>query len=222
MGSIATTIYSIRNFGKAQNGDVGRLPVALVQSANSMSQATQNIINKVDDLGRWAEVGNNVGEAAGKVSKFASKITNPLLVGAAGIRVLKDEDKESALIEEGLAMSGMFTAEGIYKVLNNTIKDGAGKTLKENQKLLTEGPLAKGLKSLGEKISKMSSGKQKALLILGELGLVATSIVSYNLFKNIGKKLTGRDRAEKEKNEVKNNPFNSNAVSNLSAAQTGA
>ncbi|MBE7705916.1 MAG: hypothetical protein E7Z91_01535 [Cyanobacteria bacterium SIG30] len=194
MGGIATTIYCLRNAGKVKNGEIGRAPVAVMQSANSASQAVSGAINSVDDLGRFAKIGEKVGKGAEKVSSFASKVTNPLLVGAAGLRVLKDDDKESAIIEETMAMTGMFASEAIYKRLQNTVVSNAGKKLKANAKVLSDGKIAKKLAGLGKKIGKMSSGKQKAIFILAELGLVATSIFAFDSFKKLGKKMTGRDK----------------------------
>ena len=170
MSGIATAIFSIRNYGKANRGDSGRLPAAIAQTTNSAGQAINSIIDKVDDLGRWAEVGTKVGEKAARVSRLASKITNPLLVGAAGYRVIKDEDRESALVEEGLAMSGMFAGERMYKIVRNTIDQSAGKTLKESQKVLKNKTITNQLEKVGKKVSELSKGKQRALFILAEIG----------------------------------------------------
>ena len=65
------------------------------------------------------------------VGTIASKAVNPLLVGAAGIRVLKDDDQYSALIEETSAMGMMFgyrkTNENQQKRLSLTLQKTAQK-----------------------------------------------------------------------------------------------
>ena len=242
MSGIATAIYSIRNYGKVGKGDVGRLPAAFAQTANSASQAVTDIMDKVDDLGRWADTGKTIGDRAARVSKLASKVTNPLLVGAAAFRVANDEDKKSALIEESAAMAGMFGAERMYKIVRNTVKQGKGDILKSTEsKILSKIPglkhfdkltskldvatlgekgLGKKLGALGEKISKLSPGKQKGVFIAAELGLVATSILSYNLFKKLGQKITGRDKETKNEEISPNDTGEKPAFTTLTAKRT--
>jgi len=235
MGLVATSIYCFRNIGKANHGESERGFAASAQGLNSLSQTASSIANKVERLDSMANIGKNVGEKATKIAGLASKVTNPLLVGAAGVRVLKDEDKKSALTEEALAMGGMFASERMYKIVRNTIKDGKGDVLVANGcKVFEKIPVIKNidalmsnldvatikksgigdtLRKLGEKISKLSSGKQKAVYVAAELGLVATSIVSYSLAKKIGKKITGRDQNKAQDNtQQEHKPFASLTV----------
>lgn len=242
MSGIATAIYSVRNIGKVNNGDVGRLPAAVAQTTNVAGQGVNIIANKVNELGHLADASKNVSGVATRVSGLASKVTNPLLVCAAGVRVAKDDDKESALVEESLAMGGMFAAEKMYKIVRNTVRSAQGETIidktprffketstlgkmegvskKINTYTLKEGKLADVLCSLGKKIKGLSKPQKIAVFVAAELGLVATSILSYSGFKKIGQMLTGRlnnnkeEVQETEKEETFDNPaFTSLTVS---------
>lgn len=207
MAGISSLIFATRNLDKAAHGDVGRYGVVAAQAANVTNAAAESSVGFIADGAKKVLSGvDNVGEsifhvadASSKVAKVASKAVNPLLIGAAGIRVLKDDDKKSRAIEEATALAGMFAGEKAYKLVRNTISQNMGKTLQEGQKVIKNekvaGVLSKAGKKLGE-LTKNSTGKQKALFVAAEVGFVATSILAYDGFKKLGTKITGRDKQQ--------------------------
>ncbi len=217
MGLVSSVFFGFRNGGKALHGDSGRAPVALAQFASStaetaslrlghISEAAQSIMERVDHVGKAIGVSN----AATKVASIASKAVNPLLCAAAGYRVLKDDDKDKALIEEVCSMGAMFGGEAVYKKFRNTVLESMGKQLASKQKTVANESVKNVLQSLGKKCKSLSSGKQKALFIAAEFGFVGASILAYGLGKKFGQLITGRGdkSAEKAHNPFKaiNNP----------------
>ncbi len=218
MGVVSTAIYSARNAGKGVNGESARFIVSADQAVNAILNESGKAVNTVDD---FANSIFKVTNASTRLAEITSKAVNPLLVTAAGIRVLKDDDKKSALVEEGLAMGTMFGAEKLYKMARNTVRENledaatlgktkvakninkkAGKTFKNK----TVVGYAQDISEYLNKITKGSKGKKKALLILAEILAVGVSILSYDTGKKIGKKLTGRDEATQK--TASTNPFN--------------
>lgn len=193
MGVFATAIFDIRNWGKVQNGDTGRCAAAAAQTTNLINAAAKSdisilntganaILNNVDKAGKAFGITNT----AKKVTGFASKAVNPLLCVASGIRVLKDDDQYAALIEEGSAMGAMFLAEGMYKkIISNP---AAGKEIASKSKII---------QNISGKVQKMTSGltgwKKIAAMAALDVGLVGASILSFDIGKKIGKKLSHRE-----------------------------
>ena len=143
MGAVSSLAFGVRNAGKVANGDVGRAPIPFVQSFNAVCDAAANgakngfvkvsegankLIEHADKLGAKAGVEN----ASSKIFKTTSKLVNPLLCGAAGVRVLRDEDKKSALIEETAGLTAMFAGEGIYKAFRNVTESAIKNNSYEN------------------------------------------------------------------------------------------
>lgn len=119
------------------------------------------------------------------------------MVLAAGVRVLKDDDQYSALIEETSAMGMMFGAEKLMSTAKSTLFDIAENGAKEitESKGFIEGAknLAKqGLNTAGKWFSGLSKGGQTAAKVGIGLLFVAGSITAYNVGKAIGQKLSGR------------------------------
>ncbi len=214
MGVVSSAVFGLRNSGKSLNGDVGRAPAALAQLTSSaaetasmhwgsVSEGAESIMKKIDHVGKAV----GVSDAATKVTSIASKVVNPLLCAAAGYRVLKDENRDKALIEEVCSMGAMFGAEAAYKRFRNTVVQSMGKEIGAKQKTIAHAGAKKVLQGLGEKCKNLSSGKQKALFIAAELGLVGASILTYSLGRKFGQLLTGRN--DKTGNSAKkvDNPF---------------
>ncbi len=243
MGAVSSIIFGARNTSKAANGDIGRAPIPVVQSFNAVydvavngakngfsriSEGASNLVKHADKLG--AKVG--VENATSKLFNTTSKLVNPLLCGAAGVRVLRDEDKKSALIEETAGLSAMFIGEGIYKAFRNVTESAiknysyekiandlthcktkagiSGIITKRAGNILqgasNESLIKKAVTGIANKTKNMSNGKKRALFIAAELGLVGTSIMCATLGKKIGYKITGRSGAQiKSKKEEKGN-----------------
>jgi len=232
-GIIQTGIFCARNTGKVMHGDVGRTGVVAMQAtsvadsvANSASifgdriaGAASGALGAVDkgimsiaEKAGCSEAVSKLAEKAGTNSIFgavARKAVNPLLVGAAGIRVLKDEDQYAALIEETSAMGLMFGVEKLmksqrnnfYKLAENaavSVSEGVTKEAAQTAKNALEGAVNSGgikkvLAGAAKKFSGLSKGKQTAIKVGLEILFVAGSIAGYSIGKNIGKKLSGRD-----------------------------
>lgn len=220
-GIIQTGIFCVRNTGKVVSGkDTGRIGATgaqlvsltdkLSHNASIFGEGVLNMTNTADNF--ICKTLKNIGkegvadtlESAAKASNgsvvgtIASKAVNPLLVGAAGIRVLKDDDQYSALIEETSAMGMMFGAEKLMKTAKETFFDIAENGTKEitEQTGFIQGAknlATKALNTAATKFSKLSKGGQTVTKVGIGLLFVAGSITAYSIGKTIGKKLTGRD-----------------------------
>ncbi len=196
MGVCATAIFDIRNMDKVGHGDTGRVGAVAAQTTNLVNAASRSSIEPVQKVANTAlnyidDAGNVVGvtNAASKVTGFASKAVNPLLCVASGVRVLKDDDQYAALIEEGCAMGAMFAGEKLLKTLvANPI---AQKEVKTTSKWATK------IASTIQDATKNLTGAKKVLAtIAADLALVGVSILSFDIGKKIGKKLSGRDEQD--------------------------
>lgn len=214
MGVVSSAVFGLRNSGKTLKGDIGRAPVAMAQFASStaetaslnlgrLSEAAESIMEKVDHVGKAV----GVSDAATKVASIASKVVNPLLCAAAGYRVLRDDDKDKALIEEVCSMGAMFGGEAVYKRFRNTVIQSMGKQIGAKQKTIANEGIKNVLEGMGKKFKNLSSGKQKAIFIAAELGFVGASILTYSLGKKFGQLLTGRTDNSTKKAD---NPFKKN------------
>ena len=120
---VASGIFAIRNCDKTTNGDIGRLPVTVGQSAavikagaqynNAIAKPIKIILDTCDDIAKSDKVFNGLK----KVVKFASDNVNPLIVASSGVKVaLADkEERKSTLISESGTLAGMFLGEGWMK-----------------------------------------------------------------------------------------------------------
>lgn len=119
---VRSTIFGVRNADKVVNtADKGRIAADVGQFTNAVKTAAQ----LDNSLGKGAQAAINVMgkaankykaiEIAGKGAEWASKHVNPLLIGAAGYRVITAENKEKALKREIFGMSAMFGGEYLMK-----------------------------------------------------------------------------------------------------------
>ncbi len=134
-GIVQTGIFCARNTGKIATGkDTGRLGATGAQLVSLTDKVSHNasifgekVLKTIDGAdGFICDTLKNMGKeeiadtlkATAKASNgsvvgtIASKAVNPLLVAAAGIRVLKDDDHYAALIEETSAM-GMIDRKSV-------------------------------------------------------------------------------------------------------------
>ncbi len=119
---VRSTLFGLRNADKVTNtDDKGRILAEIGQFTNALTN-TAELDNK---LGKGAQAAisamataskeSSVLRAAGKGATWAAKNVNPLLIGAAGYRVLIADDKGAALKKETLGMASMFFVEGLMK-----------------------------------------------------------------------------------------------------------
>ena len=120
---VASGIFAIRNCDKTTNGDIGRLPVTVGQSAavikagaqynNAVAKPIKMILDTCDDIAKSDKVFNGLK----KVVKFASDNVNPLIVASSGVKVVMadKEERKSTLITEAGTLAGMFLGEGWMK-----------------------------------------------------------------------------------------------------------
>lgn len=126
--NVARLVFFTRNADKAfVQGDFSRAPVTFahgvaltdeVSKATTLGGASQAAGKAADTINKVGKSVFNIENVAGK----ASKLVNPLIIGAAGYRVLKDEDKKSALVEESLALGAMFGAETVFKSVKKPLE----------------------------------------------------------------------------------------------------
>lgn len=180
---VASGIFAIRNCDKTTNGDIGRLPVTVGQSAavikagaqynNAIAKPIKIILDTCDDIAKSDKVFNGLK----KVVKFASDNVNPLIVASSGVKVaLADkEERKSTLITESGTLAGMFLGEGwMKKHLDNILAK-----LPINKKWL---PILKGIvfvtgsisaSTLGSKIGKKAAEYWDKPLVNNEKQLVS-------------------------------------------------
>ena len=117
-----STLFGLRNADKVINtNDKGRIfadigqftnaATAISRLDNAVGKGAQSAINAMNHVAKESKILT----AAGKGATWASQNVNPLLIGAAGYRVLISDDKESSLKREILGMSSMFGVEALVK-----------------------------------------------------------------------------------------------------------
>ena len=180
---VASGIFAIRNCDKTTNGDIGRLPVTVGQSAavikagaqynNAVAKPIKMILDTCDDIAKSDKVFNGLK----KVVKFASDNVNPLIVASSGVKVVMadKEERKSTLITEAGTLAGMFLGKGLMKKhLDNILEK-----LPINKKWL---PIVKGIvfvtgsisaSTLGSKIGKKAAEYWDKPLVNNEKQLVS-------------------------------------------------
>ncbi len=214
-GIVQTGIFFLRNGGKVASGqDTGRIGATAAQlgsltdkisstasifgyAAKSATSFLDSGILAVAEKTGTTDAVKTLASNAGTNSIFgavAQKAVNPLLVGAAGIRILKDEDQYAALIEEGSAMGLMFGCEKLMKTTKNNffkLTDCPDNVLKDTIEH------SKGIKKIfanaADKFKSLTKGQKTAAKVGIGLLFVAGSIGAYSIGKTAGKKLSGRD-----------------------------
>lgn len=186
---ISSLIFSVRNTDKFQNGDVGRLPVAIGQ-ANNVCRAIAEVQNPLGiavrttgDVLEKASKSEKLLEYAGKGVKFVSNNINPFICAAGGVKVLMAEDKGSALVEEGASLGMMFTGEHFLKKYASQIHEKTGINKFAS---LIDSKCLKSKPNLQGKIGKVLEG---ILFVTG-------SIISYSIGNKVGKMATNNIKEE--------------------------
>ena len=166
--AVSSLIFACRNVNKTENGEIGRAPVAAVQSINVLNQVSK--YNKAIAQGTDAAVSvfENLAKKSKPVDyavkgvKWATKNVNPLICVSGGIKVAMSDDKPSAAIKEVAALSTMFAGESIAKkVLPMLIEK-----LPLGNKA---GAVVKGLLFVGASIASYSAGEKLGTVLADEV-----------------------------------------------------
>lgn len=144
--------------------------------------------------------GDKILEGAEKVVKFTSDHINPLICATGAVKVACSDDKQSALIQEVAALSGMFGFEKSAKILlglpHKRRINGVRVRIQEEAKLKTWTKnnvfVQKQLEAIKES-AKTSEFMAKAVKyapgIIKGLGFVIASIAGYKLGSSFGGKI---------------------------------
>ena len=132
--AISSLIFMFRNVDKTKNGEIGRAPVAALQSL----KVIQGVSKYDSTIAKGAEEAVSLFTKAAKHSKAAdivlksakwgleNNMVNPLICVSSGIKVLNSEDKTSTAVKELAAISGMLAGESVAKkVLAKIFKSGS-------------------------------------------------------------------------------------------------
>lgn len=149
---VKSTLFGLRNADKVINtDDKGKILADVGQFTNAAKTAAQldNAIGKgaqaaIDAMGSAAKT-NKALTIAGRGADWASKHVNPLLIGAAGYRVLVSDDKENALKREIYGMSSMFAFEGAMKAAFHSDKMRNYKNNIANKKIVAGISILEGI-----------------------------------------------------------------------------
>ena len=141
---LKSTIFGIRNADKVANtNDKGRIFADVGQFTNAAKAAAQldNALGKgaqaaINAMGSVAKSSKTL-ETIAKGATWASEHVNPLLIGAAGYRVVIAKDKEYTIKREVLGMSSMFAGEAAMKEFFNSKTMNNFKSNIKNPKLRT-------------------------------------------------------------------------------------
>ena len=219
-GIVQTGIFCARNKGKVATGkDTGRLGATGAQMlsltdkvSHNASVFGENVLKATDAADSFIcstlrsagkEGAADALETAAKASNgsvigtIAAKAVNPLLIAAAGVRVLKDDDQYAALIEETSAMGLMFGTEKLMSTAKSAffdIAENGAKELSESKGIVSsiKNLATKGLNNAAKWFTGLSKGGQTAVKVGIGLAFVVGSITAYNVGKAIGQKLSGR------------------------------
>lgn len=219
MGVVSSLVFAKRNVDKIADGDVGRAPVPIFQGLGAIagvatlaksagfskaSKGIENLFGAADGLLNKAHI--NKGSKA--ICATAADMVNPLLCVASAVRVLRDEDKGSALIEEGLAMSSMFAGEAIFKAVrkevSNSIQRATPVAIATDLTSCKEVVRKLNFKTMAGSLNSLFNGKygkwlKLAVAVLADLAFVTTSIYCFDKGKELGKAITGRDKQNETK-----------------------
>lgn len=212
---IRYAVFGIMNTEKANNSlRVDRKErglVAILQAKNAASDILDLSKTRTGTVAEGLQGVSNGIHAAREGSKafdiicksvnYVSKLVNPILIGASIVRAWNDEDKKSAALREGGAMTFMLGGEWAYKRLFGL---GGYKACYKNFKLTDMA--VKGAKNLiksNKFLSKLPAGK--LITLIKALGFIAVSCGMFELGSRTGQAVANKTTA-KAFAENKNKP----------------
>lgn len=210
---IRMMVFSVMNTDKAKNSlradQKERAVVAGLQLKNAASGILEvaqgktgkvaNGLNRVSGTIETAKNSSKIFNGICKGVNILSKLVNPILCVASGVRIYKSEDKKSSLLKESGAMGAMFGAEWAYKELFGL----GGKTAKyQNIKVVKNiVDAGKNFCKNNKLLGKLPQGKLGSLI--KALGFIAASCGAFELGSKAGKAIADRTTA---KAYAKNHP----------------
>lgn len=203
---IRMMVFSVMNTDKAKNslrvdqkerGLVAGLQLknaasGVLEIAQGKTGAVADGLNRVSGTIETARNSSKIFNEVCKGVNIVSKLVNPILCVASGVRAYKAEDKKSAAIKEAGAMGAMFGAEWGYKVLFGL----GGKTAHyQNFKpIKTVVDTGKKFCASNKLLGKLPQGKLGSLI--KALGFIATSCGAFELGSRAGKAIADRTTAK--------------------------
>lgn len=186
---VASGIFAFRNVGKAENGEIGRAPVAVGQFAGIVKEigkydktialGTKNALQILQDV-----AGDSKAlKYAGKTVDFLSSHVNPLICVSSGIKVAMSDDKERTLKEEAGSLAFMFAGETL--ISKNYDKIAKSRTVTNTIDKMSKSSL---FKPMFKTIAKHNWGGKIGAIIKG-LSFVTVSIGSSCIGLDITKSL---------------------------------
>jgi len=193
MGNIvSSTIFCVRNTDKVENGDFGRLPVAIGQARNVVN----SVMSFDGALGKTAQGAVDVLSKASKneaLLKYAGKAVNlvgeninPLICLSAGVKVLTSDDKVSTGIQQASALSAMFAVE---KFMSKNLEGAIKSSITEIKKLKDKKGLEKTFKNFENFIGKHKLQGKLPKVLYGVL-FVLGSCGAYGAGEKLGTLVT--------------------------------
>ncbi len=204
----------------------GQLFKAAKETANAARGLHTTVAEKIisaEEKIKTLAYGDKIAEGAGKVIGFTANNINPLICATGAVKVACSDDKQSALIQEASALTGMFTAEKTAKILlglpHKRWINGKRVRIQEEAKLKTwtkNNPFVqeqiKTLKDYAKTSEFASKAVKYAPSIIKGLGFVAASIAGYKLGSYLGEKISDY---VKEKQGYKTSSQNSQPMLSL-------
>ena len=149
---------------------------SIITLDHSIGRGTQSAVNAVQKICK----NKPLLEYVGKGVNIASNNVNSLICLSAGVKVFNSDDKVSAAIEQGSALTAMFAAESL-------MKDHLGSVAK-----------IKGVDGIAKKVlsfSKSTPGCKPVPAIIKGLAFVSGSIFASMAGEKLGKTITGNQQA---------------------------
>ncbi len=209
--AFASAIFCARNVDKTKHGEIGRSAVALGQAKRVVDS-----IMKIDGkIGRGATKAvetvinfsnkSKALQAVGQGINYASNHINPLICVSSGIKVAISDDKKKTLINETGAISGMLLTEKLAKKVLGEIFDS--KTVTQFCENGMKAAQTKGYKNIGKLI------KASPAIVKGGLFVLA-SISGYGMGLKLAKKISSKQKTEKDENIFAKAPQSEQKVQN--------
>jgi hypothetical protein len=201
--AVASTIFCVRNTKKVENGDIGRVPVAIGQARNvvnsimSCDNAAGKAANAAVDSFNVASKHEKLLKYVGKGVKFMGDNINPLIVAAAGIKVLTSDDKASAVIQQSSSLGAMFAFEGLMK---GHLQGTVANALADVNKLRDKKGFEKTFQTVDTVLEKCNLKGKVGKIVYG-VAFVVGSCTAYGVGEKFGNVLV--DRVKKEGAKVK-------------------
>lgn len=190
---VKSTVFGVRNADKVLNtNDKGRILADVGQFTNAAKAAAQldNTLGKgaqaaINTLGKISQESKALNQLA-KGAQWASKNVNPLLVGAAGYRVITADDKSAALKREIWGMSSMFAVETLIKTFfsSPSYQSFKNKTI-TNPKLKSLVLAIEGILFVGGSIAASTTGYKIGKALHPDKSQNNVQTLSYEDIKNM-------------------------------------